>query len=190
MHEKYTQTMPLEEICQDVPKARKLMKLIRDFFSILQMVKRTNSRAFYQRALTIHCDKWGQDFIDLFGYEMVTPYIHVLASHLPEFYGRWMDLNTFSLQGVEKINDLLTQDYFRATNKKGSFFKQMLRKRICQLLLSLPKKTCKDILTEFQSLKLPALTVSHMEEDSDEEDEEVKFFRKNWYRIAEQDEFD
>ncbi|CAF1198948.1 unnamed protein product, partial [Didymodactylos carnosus] len=174
MHEKFLLTMPLQEICQNETKAKKVMKLIKDLFSILQTVKRTNNKAFYHRALIVCCDKWGQNFIDLFGYEMVTPYVHVFAAHLPEFYHKWMNLNTFSLEGVEKLNDLITSDYFRATNKKESFLQQILRKRLCQMLLTLPKRTRKDALLAMENVETDDLNMK--EPESNDEDETVKYF--------------
>jgi len=37
-------------------------------------------------------------------------------------------LNYFSAQGLEKLNDFSTSDFFRSTNKNKEFIKQILNK--------------------------------------------------------------
>ena len=58
----------------------------------------------------------------------ITPYIHTLIFHIPEVYEKYGNLNFFSAQGLEKLNDLSTYQYFSSTNKSGEFIKQMLQK--------------------------------------------------------------
>lgn len=53
--------------------------------------------------------------------------MHAFAQHVPEFlrlYG-----NIFSQQGLEKLNDLTTKHYQRATNQVYEALKQVLEKR-------------------------------------------------------------
>ena len=65
----------------------------------------------------------------------VTPYIHIFVNHIWEFiiYIGEIDINSFTLQGLEKLNDLTTQYYFRSTNRQNSsdqFLRQLINKRI------------------------------------------------------------
>ena len=49
--------------------------------------------------------------------EDVNPYLHILVAHLHEFKMIHGSVNNFNQQGLEKLNDRTTMEYFRATNK-------------------------------------------------------------------------
>ncbi|CAF1266255.1 unnamed protein product [Didymodactylos carnosus] len=140
-HEKFTRHMPLEIIIKDKEKAKKISQLIKDFFDILDQCKISTALLEQEHVFNLkqRCEQWGLDYARLFGVDQITPYIHVFSSHLHEFYDRFNNLNTFSLQGVERLNELLTRDYFGGSNRKGEFFKQMIWKRLCQMWLSLTR---------------------------------------------------
>ena len=71
-------------------------------------------------------------FLILYHRSKMTPYIHTMCLHLPEAYENFG--NFFSAQGLEKLNDLSTYQYFSSTNKSikngtdNTFIKQMLEK--------------------------------------------------------------
>ncbi|CAF1211897.1 unnamed protein product [Didymodactylos carnosus] len=141
-HDKYTKTMPLEVIVQDQEKGVKIKKLIQDFFKIIDECKANVSvheKQQYVSKLKSKCIEWGLGYAHLFGTDQITPYIHVFSTHLFEFFDHFGNLNTFSLQGVERLNELLTRDYFVGSNKKGEYFRQMLKRRLCQMLLPLTR---------------------------------------------------
>ena len=74
--------------------------------------------------------KWGQLFLRVYESKHVTPYIHIFITHLSQFVEQHKDVNSFNMQGLEKLNDLTTKQYFQATNKKEKeFLKQILNKR-------------------------------------------------------------
>ena len=52
----------------------------------------------------------------LYGSHM-TIYMHCFVSHLPEFREIHGDFNIFNQQGLEKLNDYTTSQYFSSTNK-------------------------------------------------------------------------
>ncbi len=60
--------------------------------------------------------------------QKITPYIHFLFYHLHEAYSKFGNLNYYSAQGLEKLNDLSTYQFFGSTNKSKTFIKQMLEK--------------------------------------------------------------
>ncbi|CAF1643698.1 unnamed protein product, partial [Didymodactylos carnosus] len=124
-----------------------------------------------------------------FGYDAITPYIHILASHIAEFYQKYDDLNKYSLQGVEKMNDVLTIDYFRSTNKKGKYLKQIIRKRLIQILLTVKKFDFRSILYQLENAELQVKS-NDDSIASDDEDEVITYFKKNWYRMEEEYEFE
>ena len=47
----------------------------------------------------------------------ITPYIHIFAFHLPEFILKHKNINIYNLQGLEKLNDFVTQIYHCSSNK-------------------------------------------------------------------------
>ena len=51
----------------------------------------------------------------------------MLSFHIPELYAKYGPLNYFSGQGLEKLNDMTTTQYFRNTNKID-FTKQILER--------------------------------------------------------------
>jgi len=59
-------------------------------------------------------------FLSIYQTKNVTPYIHLLACHIPEFLKRYGTIAPFSQQDVEKLNDLITKDNFRSTNHKDN----------------------------------------------------------------------
>ena len=48
-------------------------------------------------------------FLSVYQTNDVTPYIHLLVSHIPQFLEMYGTLAPFSQQGLEKLNDDLTR---------------------------------------------------------------------------------
>ena len=72
---------------------------------------------------------WMLLFISVYQTKHVTPYMHILITHIPEFLDMYGTIIAFSQQGLEKLNDEVTQDYFRSTNHRdGESLKQLLLK--------------------------------------------------------------
>ncbi len=63
--------------------------------------------------------KWGKDFISEYHSTNVTPYIHAMMNHVPEFMSLHGSILPFTQQGLEKYNDVVTKDYFRSTSHHG-----------------------------------------------------------------------
>lgn len=56
--------------------------------------------------------------------------MHALVWHLPELIGLYGNITPFTQQGLEKLNNKTTKDYFRSTNQQGlDSLRQMLKKR-------------------------------------------------------------
>ena len=49
----------------------------------------------------------------------VTPYIHALVNHIPEFIKLHGNVNFFNQQGLEKFNYVCTKIFFRGKNMRG-----------------------------------------------------------------------
>ncbi len=67
-------------------------------------------------------------FLESYGKERMTPYLHVTCMHLHEMHKLHGNLNYFCNEGLEKLNDLTTHTFFRSTNKRPTFIKQMLER--------------------------------------------------------------
>ena len=73
---------------------------------------------------------WVREFVTIYQTKHVTPYIHALAMHIPEFIRRYGNVSLFSQQGLEKLNDTTTRNYFRSTNHRESeAMKQLMEKQ-------------------------------------------------------------
>lgn len=59
---------------------------------------------------------WLTLFLSVYPAKHVTPYIHLLVHHIPEFLKLHGSLVPFSQQGLEKLNDIITKHYFKSTN--------------------------------------------------------------------------
>ena len=62
---------------------------------------------------------WGRDFTNCQGVSNVTPYIHALMNHVPEFFKTYGSIVPFTQQGLEKYNDITTKIHFRSANHQG-----------------------------------------------------------------------
>lgn len=74
--------------------------------------------------------QWGHNYVDVYHDRNVTPYIHAMANHFDEFLQLHGSLLPFTQQGLEKYNDLVTKQYFRASNHKTvQAFHQIMEKQ-------------------------------------------------------------
>ena len=70
-------------------------------------------------AFALQARGWVQKFTDVYHTSNVTPYIHAMANHVSEFMKLHGSIISFTQHGLEKYNDCMTKQYFRATNHKG-----------------------------------------------------------------------
>ena len=73
-------------------------------------------------------ENWLIFFVKAYGKDAITPYIHSFVHHFYEFMQLHGDVNLFNEQGLEKLNDLTTSQFYRSTNKKN-FITQLLNLR-------------------------------------------------------------
>ena len=73
---------------------------------------------------------WIKLFLQVYQTRNVTPYMHAMSAHVPEFFRLHKAIVPFTQQGLEKLNDHLTQYYFRGSNHRGiDALKQVLMKK-------------------------------------------------------------
>ena len=60
--------------------------------------------------------KWITNFLAVYHTRYVTPYMHLLVAHIPEFLKLYGSLAPYLQQGLEKLNDDVTKMYYRGTS--------------------------------------------------------------------------
>ena len=77
-----------------------------------------------QDILKIYIDKFLQNFTDVYlSQHLHTPYIHIFMNHLSDLISTYPNISSYNQQGLEKLNDITTKEYFMASNKK-KFYKK------------------------------------------------------------------
>ena len=80
----------------------------------------------------LQCDikNWIKLFLKQYQTKNITPYMHAFAFHVPEFLKKYGSICKFNQQGLEKLNDVSTQHFQRASNHRDvEALTQMLQKR-------------------------------------------------------------
>ena len=86
---------------------------------------------------------WLEAFLDIYQTKNVTPYIHTMVQHVPQFLELYGSIVPFTQQGLEKFNDITTKDYFRSSNhRKEEALRQVVYKKNRVDLL---RGTCNDL---------------------------------------------
>ena len=74
--------------------------------------------------------EWVRRFVDVYHRDNVTPYIHAMANHVSEFMQIHGSVLPFTQQGLEKYDDVMTKQYFRATcHRDTQALRQILEKQ-------------------------------------------------------------
>ena len=108
------------ELFPELKNADKIQELWNDFKSIYdtlwsdKIMSEMEIKDFTKRATA-----WITLFTSMYQTKNVTPYMHVLVAHLPKLMKDHGNIRMFSQQGLEKLNDDITKDYFKSTNHKS-----------------------------------------------------------------------
>ena len=78
--------------------------------------------------------KWFKKFLELYQAKDVTPYMHSLYAHVPEFLKLYQNLAYYTQQGMEKYNNTVSKDFSRSSNQVSALKKLFLKKHRIQLL--------------------------------------------------------
>ena len=82
---------------------------------------------------------WLKNYVSVYPTKDATPYMHILANHIPETIEINGALSQFTQQGLEKLNDHVTKWYYRSTSlSHEAAMKQIIEKqsRLLQLHFS------------------------------------------------------
>ena len=130
------QHINFHSLLSDCHDADKLQALWSNFMDIVGDLKLDYPTDDAISSIEDKIKKWFKKFLDLYQAKDVTPYMHALYAHVPEFLKLYQNLACYTQQGMEKYNDTVSKDYFRSSNHRGvSAIKQIfLKKHRMQLL--------------------------------------------------------
>ena len=111
------------------PKAKAISELWKKFQEITEMLSSSGPEVNKEQ-MEEQCNIFLVMFLKLYPTKHVTPYMHALRWHVPEFIEMYGKISPFTQQGLEKLNDKTTKDFFRSTNQQGlDALKQIMMKR-------------------------------------------------------------
>ncbi len=122
-------SIKIPELFPEVPKNETIQILWESFY---QLYKRMISNDPGILSFKNDAQAWVKTYLTVYQTRNITPYIHAFAMHVSEFLTLYGSLGPFSRQGLEKLNDVSTIHYMRATNhhhKDDQALRQLLRKR-------------------------------------------------------------
>lgn len=95
-----------------------IQKIWDDFWIIRQDLKKnfkSEEVEVFKRKIT----SWLELYLTVYPAKHVTPYMHALYAHVPEFLSLYNNLEYFTQQGMEKYNDITSKNFFRSSNHRG-----------------------------------------------------------------------
>ena len=117
------------QVLPNHPKSGDISQLWSRFLSITNMLSSSGpqvSKEHIQQKYKSFLEK----FLKLYQTKHVTPYMHSLVWHVPEFIELYGKISPFTQQGLEKLNDKTTKYFFRSTNQRElDSLKQIVLKR-------------------------------------------------------------
>lgn len=105
----------IPELFPAVPQAESVQKLWKSFIDIYNTL-RTSSPLCSEEIMNfeVRVQTWITLFLSIYQSKNVTPYIHILVSHVPEVFHKYGTLSPFTQQGLEKLNDDITKSFLEA----------------------------------------------------------------------------
>jgi hypothetical protein len=118
------------ELFPELEDYKAIHRVWKDFYKIFRDIKDQNypleNRVQKIKSMT---DEWLKLYLKVFNDSNVTVYMHIFASHLYEFVLLYDDVNMFTMQGLEKLNDITTKQFFCSTNKRADYLVQLMEQR-------------------------------------------------------------
>lgn len=119
----------INQILPNTPRAAKIQKLWVDFYAIINLLHNDEMSAQDIATVKNKIGLWFPLYTELYSQKSVTPYIHIFYCHVVEMLEIHGQISLFTQEGLEKLNDQSTVNFFSATNRKGAqALKQLLLK--------------------------------------------------------------
>lgn len=116
---KLFQNIKIDVVLPTFHDSDKIQKLWKDFYDIAEFLSSSNQDKIIVEDFSKRTKLWLDLFLSLYQTKHVTPYMHALVWHVPEFLHLYGTICPFTQQGLEKLKDKTTKDYFRSTNQRG-----------------------------------------------------------------------
>jgi hypothetical protein len=128
---KILEQINLVELLPELDDVVSVQNLWKDFFYIYVSLKNQNGYPNEKMARIIQEQTldWIQLFKETYRPEHITPYMHDFVKHLHQMISIHGDISLWSMQGLEKLNDMTTRHYFCSTNRSEYFLNQLINKR-------------------------------------------------------------
>ena len=95
----------LPELFPELPNVNAIEELWNDFGKLESQLHLKSVSSVEAMKISKDAKDWVVKFTAIYQSKNVTPYIHILAMHIPEFLHKYKSLVVFTLQGMEKLND-------------------------------------------------------------------------------------
>ena len=113
---KFFKHVDLPSLFPELPQVKTVQEIWMKFLSLNECIKSEDLSSAQISCLAEDAKQWLHLFLQVYQTKHVTPYMHALVSHLPEFLRIHGTVNPFTQQGIEKLNDLYTHYFFNSTN--------------------------------------------------------------------------
>ena len=111
-----------------LPNGKNVQKIWKGFLEIYELLHlKTSMTATELASFQRKTNDWLISFLAIYQTKHVTPYIHLLTNHIPEMLKIHGSIAAFTQQGLEKLNDISTADYFKSSNHRDSLKQIMLK---------------------------------------------------------------
>ena len=145
---------------KDQGRIQKIQEIWDDFWVITQNLKQDFDPNCDVELFKKQVTPWFEKFLFVYPTNDVTPYMHALYAHVPEFLTLHKNLEYFTQQGMEKY-DITSKIFFRSSNHRGvSALEQIFLKKsrvqyLEQVGCARVKKifTCSNCKTEGHTMK-------------------------------------
>ena len=95
-----------------------VQQIWRQFLQLINTVRADSITAEEINNFETEGKAWLSLFLSIYQTKNVTPYMHLMIAHLPKFLCIHGPISPFTQQGLEKLNDVYTQFYFRGSNHR------------------------------------------------------------------------
>ena len=113
----------------DHPEQESISSLWSKFLTITELLS-SSGPGVSKNIIEENSKSFIEHFLKHYQTKHVIPYMHALRWHVPEFVQLYGKISQFTQQGLEKLNDKTTKDFFRSTNQRGlESLRQIMAKR-------------------------------------------------------------
>ena len=112
-----------------IPNIEKIMAIWSEFHRLNAQLSSDSFSSAEILVFEQEVKSWRSKFLEVYQSKNVTPYMHAFVAHVPEFLGIHGAIVPYTQQGLEKLNDSLTQFYYSGSNhRETEALTQMLQK--------------------------------------------------------------